>query len=148
MDDNKGFSLIELIIVIAIMAVLIAIITPQLTRYIGSAKTRVDERNLDEVHQQIMNCISDAVTGDPYVAVIMNEDGVKTAEYELRYNRATGVTAITANANANSAFASMLSSYLKEANTISKIDPNKVVINVSVSGSISTGYEATEQYDY
>ena len=36
--NNKGFSLIELIIVIAIMAVLVAIIAPNLTKYLGKSK--------------------------------------------------------------------------------------------------------------
>ena len=36
--NNKGFSLIELIIVIAIMAILVAIIAPNLTKYLGKSK--------------------------------------------------------------------------------------------------------------
>ena len=39
---NKGFSLVELIIVIAIMAILAAAIAPALTRYID--KSRREER--------------------------------------------------------------------------------------------------------
>ena len=46
--NNEGFSLIELIIVIAIMAVLVAIITPNLTKYLSKAKKGVDNKNLDE----------------------------------------------------------------------------------------------------
>lgn len=40
--NNKGFSLVELIIVIAIMALLVAIITPSLIQYINKAKKAVD----------------------------------------------------------------------------------------------------------
>lgn len=40
---NKGFSLIELIIVVGIMAVLLAVIAPNLTKYIGAAKEQKDE---------------------------------------------------------------------------------------------------------
>lgn len=49
MKSNKGFSLIELIIVIAIMAVLVAIIAPNLTKYLGKSKTSTDKANLAEV---------------------------------------------------------------------------------------------------
>ena len=40
--NNKGFSLVELIIVIAIMALLVAIIVPSLLQYINKAKKAVD----------------------------------------------------------------------------------------------------------
>ena len=49
--ENYGFSLIELIIVIAIMAVLVAIIAPNLMRYLGKSKTRTDETNMDTIRK-------------------------------------------------------------------------------------------------
>ena len=51
--NDKGFSLIELIIVIAIMAVLVAIIAPNLSRYLGSSKDRADETNIDTIKRTI-----------------------------------------------------------------------------------------------
>lgn len=57
--NNKGFSLIELIIVIAIMAVLVAIIAPNLTKYLGSSKSSADKKNLDEIQSTINTCITD-----------------------------------------------------------------------------------------
>ena len=47
--DNKGFSLIELIIVIAIMAVLVAVIAPNLTKYLSSSKEKTDVSNIDTI---------------------------------------------------------------------------------------------------
>lgn len=40
--NNKGFSLIELVIVVAIMAVLIAVLAPQFIRYIEKSKIGKD----------------------------------------------------------------------------------------------------------
>lgn len=57
--NNKGFSLIELIIVIAIMAVLVAIIAPNLTKYLGSSKEKTDQKNADEIAAQIQTCITE-----------------------------------------------------------------------------------------
>lgn len=57
--DNKGFSLIELIIVIAIMAVLVAIIAPNLTRYLGKSKRNTDLHNAGELADMIHICIND-----------------------------------------------------------------------------------------
>lgn len=51
--NNKGFSLIELIIVIAIMAVLVAVIAPNLTSYIGNSKKKTDNSNADSIEAVI-----------------------------------------------------------------------------------------------
>ncbi len=43
---NKGFSLVELIVVIAIMAVLVGVIATQFVKYIGDSNKTVDDSNL------------------------------------------------------------------------------------------------------
>lgn len=57
--NNKGFSLIELIIVIAIMAILVAIIAPNLTKYLGKSKKNTDTKNKDEIESTLKTCITD-----------------------------------------------------------------------------------------
>lgn len=47
---NKGFSLVELIIVIAIMAALIAILAPMLIRYVQSSRQSADLANFDHIN--------------------------------------------------------------------------------------------------
>lgn len=47
MKNNKGFSLVELIIVIAIMAVLIGVLAPQFIKYVEKSKESKDITNLD-----------------------------------------------------------------------------------------------------
>ncbi|MCM1160023.1 MAG: prepilin-type N-terminal cleavage/methylation domain-containing protein [Roseburia sp.] len=44
---NKGFSLIELIIVVAIMAVLIGVLAPQYIKYVEKSRVSVDEDTAD-----------------------------------------------------------------------------------------------------
>lgn len=41
-ENNKGFSLVELIVVIAIMAVLVAVLAPQFTKYIDQSRKSND----------------------------------------------------------------------------------------------------------
>ena len=40
--NNKGFSLIELIVVIAIMAILVGAMAPQVTKYIEKSRKSAD----------------------------------------------------------------------------------------------------------
>ena len=47
--NNKGFSLVELIIVIAIMAVLVGILAPQYIKYVERSKKSTDCQNVDVI---------------------------------------------------------------------------------------------------
>ena len=57
--NNKGFSLVELIIVIAIMAILIGVMAPQLIRYIEKAKVSNDTQIADTLHSAITYALAD-----------------------------------------------------------------------------------------
>ncbi len=60
--NNKGFSLVELIIVIAIMAVLIGVLAPQYLKYVKSSKVSTDITNAESIATAINVAISDDVT--------------------------------------------------------------------------------------
>ena len=47
-ENNKGFSLVELIIVIAIMAVLVGVLAPQFIKYVESSKISTDMQNVQQ----------------------------------------------------------------------------------------------------
>jgi type IV pilus assembly protein PilA len=130
--NNKGFSLIELIIVIAIMAVLVAIIAPNLTKYLGRSKTETDKKNLDEIKKQIKNVISEAAID----GVTVVPSGT-SADYFI-----TGQNVSTTNGDAT--FANMLQNVF-DADTVtkSKVTPSKTSIKATVTGSESEGFTVT-----
>jgi len=59
MKSNKGFSLVELIIVIAIMAILVGVMAPQLIKYIEKTNVAADTQVLDSLHSAIMTSMAD-----------------------------------------------------------------------------------------
>ncbi len=56
---NKGFSLVELIVVIAIMAVLVGVLAPTLIKNVEKSKESKDQQNLDSVKESITTVLSD-----------------------------------------------------------------------------------------
>ena len=48
-NADRGFSLVELIIVIAIMAILVAVLAPQFLKYVKQSRKTVDINNADEI---------------------------------------------------------------------------------------------------
>ena len=72
--NNKGFSLVELIVVIAIMAVLVGVLAPQLIRYVEKSREATDIQNCDSIATTLKTYFSDkeGVTGTVKVAVKEN----------------------------------------------------------------------------
>ena len=51
--NNKGFSLVELIVVIAIMAVLVGVLAPQLIKYVERSRCSTDMQNLQQIKSAV-----------------------------------------------------------------------------------------------
>ena len=58
--DNKGFTLVELVIVIAILAILVGILAPQYTKYVEKSRKSADASNLDEMVKAVQVYAADA----------------------------------------------------------------------------------------
>lgn len=60
--NNKGFSMVELIIVIAIMAALVGILAPQYIKYVDKSRDTADKAQADEVLKAVKTVLVEDVT--------------------------------------------------------------------------------------
>lgn len=143
MKNNKGFSLIELIIVIAIMAILVAVIAPNLTKYLGKSKVETDKKNIDEVRHQVYNCISQATINEEKV---MSNESIGKASYLVSYSSSTGLSVVYASTNGTADFANLLTKSIEQGNVSSKVDKTKDKLDIEIAGSGSGGYTVKVKY--
>ncbi len=66
--NNKGFSLIELIIAIAILIILTGLLAPQFMKYIEKSRLAKDMQTLDTVYTAVQGAIADE---DAYQALVV-----------------------------------------------------------------------------
>ena len=63
-NNNKGFTLMEMLIVVAIIAVLVAIAIPVFTNQLEKAREATDEANIRSAYAEVMACaLTDSATG-------------------------------------------------------------------------------------
>ncbi|SCX08783.1 prepilin-type N-terminal cleavage/methylation domain-containing protein [Lachnospiraceae bacterium YSD2013] len=60
--NNKGFSLVELIIVIAIMVILVVVIAPQYTRFVNNSRISADVQTAQTMATAIDAAVADGKT--------------------------------------------------------------------------------------
>lgn len=85
--DNKGFSLVELIIVIAIMVVLVAVLAPQYLKYVERSRVSADTATANEFIDSMQVLASDADaqlnSGGSYTVTSPANDGTITLSGDL-----------------------------------------------------------------
>lgn len=144
--NNKGFSLVELIVVVAIMAVLIGVLVPTLVRNVEKSKKQKDIATVEEVRNQLTIALAD----EKYSALkgtITCDNG----KVELVASSANGLTGDNAadyiveasqNLNAKATFEKQLTSKAYGTATVTfKIENEKVtaVITPKEGASVAVG---------
>lgn len=79
--NNRGFSLVELIVVVAIMAVLVVILAPAMLRYVEKTRLQKDESALSEVANAAElalgeEAIMSAINGTPDILLTITETDI------------------------------------------------------------------------
>ena len=67
MNKNKGFSLVELIVVVAIMAVLVGILAPAYLSYVEKTRRGTDENMVEEIRHTVEVATADICVYDEVV---------------------------------------------------------------------------------
>lgn len=65
--NNKGFTLVELIIVIAIIAILVAVLAPNYVRYVDRSRWSSDQNESSELLSEVKTAIVDAQNDDKVI---------------------------------------------------------------------------------
>lgn len=138
--NNKGFSLVELIIVIAIMAILIVVLAPQYLKYVEKSRNSTDVSNATE-----MVTAMQVYAADPDVAAA---DAFPVGTFTITVN-GTGTTS-SIDACKKAFFAAGMSTAAdKDPGTtcVSKTAWTTYVITGTVAdnGNISFAYSATDK---
>lgn len=128
--NNKGFSLVELIIVIAIMAVLIGVLAPQYLKYVEKSRNSTDQDNATAIESALQVW---AVELDSTTLYVAGKDATVTVE-------ATGTTIAGDNAAAATAALTDAGISTADLKCVSKTKWTKYVVTVSVddNGKVST----------
>lgn len=93
---NKGFSLVELIIVVAIMAVLIGVLAPQYLRYVEKSRLQKDNTSIAEV----ANVIKMASAEEKVVNDVRSAASTVTYKFDSTGLVASGCAALDDEVNA------------------------------------------------
>lgn len=124
--NDKGFSLVELIIVIAIMAILIGVLAPQYLKFVERGRKSTDIQNVDEIIRAVQIYAADPMatntpeatmtitltttktdvdaagfTGSAFVTAALQDIGINSVQLKSAKWTASGTVTITLTANAD-----------------------------------------------
>lgn len=109
--NNKGFSLVELIIVIAIMAVLIAVLAPQYMRFVERGRAESDRTNYEAVVSALQVHAVDTMATHPLAAgtitITRGTDTTVTADDQVEALTNAGIGATIPHLTNTSTFTSV-----------------------------------------
>jgi type IV pilus assembly protein PilA len=144
--NNKGFSLVELIIVIAIMAILVGVVGTQVIPYLENSRKAKDQQVISSWNTAAMSAYSNAAAKVS-----------ATTDYQIKIT--AGNPCSVAVTPAGDAGSTSIENYFKELTNIATYNINKmeskagkaistVVIDITADGEITTTTTCTGGYNF
>lgn len=84
--NNKGFSLIELIIAIAILIILTGLLAPQFMKYIEKSREAKDMQAMDTVYSSVQGALSDESAYNEFITAHLTAADTYTTSLEDALN--------------------------------------------------------------
>lgn len=143
-NDNRGFSLVELIIVISIMAILIAVMAPMFIRYVERSRIAVDVNAVGSMARALKAVATDAAvisTGEAIELVWETGKGgiitVNILEIDFSLYPADGsVKSRTQNTDYQNSLTELIGTAVEaKSSTLSGDSNTKVTITVADTGT-------------
>ena len=128
-SNNKGFSLVELIVVVAIMAVLVGVLAPAYLKYVENSREKKDLNNLEEIRHAVEIALADE---DVFLQAANGETVTIAAT--------SGDTAGAITANGNTELADELAATVGESVQLVSKEYNvahTVTIEISSAGTVT-----------
>ena len=140
--NNKGFSLVELIIVIAIMAILVVVLAPQYLKYVERARNSTDLQNARTIVNAIQIYAADPQANPP-ITVTDTNDGKITIN-------ADGTASVITDDNAT--LVGALENAGLDINNMHCVSRTawtayEITVNVDADGTLSFTYEGKGEPD-
>ena len=133
---NKGFSLVELIVVIAIMAVLVGVLAPTLIKNIEKSKESKDITNLDSVRQAVVTLIAE----EKYYSEVVPKSGATTT-FSITTTGSDTLTSVTSD------FATDFKAIVGDLELTSKAAQGEdITVTVSPAGKVIVKVDCASSY--
>lgn len=139
---NKGFTLIELVIVVAILAILVGVLAPQYTKYVEKSRKAADASNMSELVNAFKVFVIDGgqLNNTEYVfAITPNPSKGTGGGTQLRCNK--GEDGFTAELDAAFPKWRSMTTKSKKWGDNGTAEEIRAVIKVTSDGGVSVSYE-------
>lgn len=142
-SNNSGFSLVELIVVIAIMAVLVGVLAPTLIGNIEKSRESKDLQNLDTLRQGAITALAEESCYKEVVPATPAGGGTATNSYAIAWDASNKKVTVTAEGSAPAAtnfgteFATIVTADPTMSSNAAGATGNKILLSIENTGAVS-----------
>lgn len=135
--NNKGFSLVELIVVVAIMAVLMGILVPTLVKNVEKSKKQKDASAIEEIRTTMVTNLADPTYSDLEATIVYDGQTLEITKGQVQVSGATKATDV-------SSFLTAVSGDVKDWKFTSKAYKAKDKVTFVIKDQMVTTYREAE----